>query len=149
MSFIEKIEQSSFFKKNPNYFEFFKFSIVGVAGTVVDFGIYSILKNIFGIYYIFATAISVFLAILNNFYLNKYWTFKRGKSGKTKIEYVRFFIVSITNYFLNIGITYYIVEFTNFESIFGNFEDYFAKAVAIAIVLFGNYFGNKFWTFKA
>jgi len=137
------------FNKNPNYFEFFKFSIVGATGTIVDFGIYSMLKNVIGIYYIYATALSVFLAILNNFYLNKYWTFKKGQSGRTKTEYAKFFIVSAINYLLNIGITYYIVEYTKLESIFGNFEDYFAKAVAIAIVLFSNYFGNKFWTFKS
>lgn len=148
MDLWQKIEQHSLIQKHPSLFEFFKFAVVGVVGTIVDFSFYSILTRGFGLYYIYATAISVFLAILNNFLLNKYWTFKKGGSGRAKIEYLKFLIVSLINYFLNIGITYYIVEYTQAETIFGTGEDFFAKAVAIAIVLFSNYFGNKFWTFK-
>jgi len=148
MSIWEKLEQNKLIKNNPNLFEFFKFAVVGVTGTVVDFATYAILTRIFDLYYITATCISVFLAIVNNFFLNKYWTFKKGRSGKAKTEYVKFFVVSVVNYFLNIGITWFIVEKTTAEAAFGTYEDFFAKVVAIGIVLFSNYFGNKFWTFK-
>lgn len=148
MNFWQKIEQNTLIQKHPFLFEFLKFAVVGMIGTIVDFGIYSILTRGFGLYYIYATAISVFLAILNNFFLNKYWTFKKGSSGKAKTEYIKFLTVSVVNYLLNIGITYYIVEFTHAEATFGVNEDFFAKVVAIAIVLFSNYFGNKFWTFR-
>ena len=148
MNFWQKIEQSSLVKKYPSLLEFFKFCLVGISGTIVDFGVYAILTRFAGLYYLYATAISVFLAILNNFLLNKYWTFKKGKSGKARIEYIKFLIVSVINYFLNIGITYLIVEFTQSELIFGQNEDFFGKVVAVIIVLFSNYFGNKFWTFK-
>lgn len=148
MNFWYKIEQSSLVKKYPFLLEFFKFCVVGVSGTIVDFGTYAILTRLVGLYYLSATAISVFLAILNNFLLNKYWTFKRGKSGKARIEYIKFLIVSVVNYFLNLGIMYFVVEFTQSEEIFGGNEDFFAKVVAIIIVLFSNYLGNKFWTFR-
>ena len=80
--------------------------------------------------------------------LNKYWTFRKGKSGNTVIEYASFFIVSIMNYLLNIGITYFIVEHTSASLIFGSSVDYFAKAVAIGLLLFSNYLANKYWTFR-
>jgi len=149
MKIWQNIENSKTVSKYPGLFQFFKFSVVGVTGTIIDFSFFALLSRIFGLYYIWATAISVFLAIVNNFFLNKYWTFKKGQSGKVKEEYLKFFIVSIINYLLNIGITYFIVEFTQFERVFGNNEDFFAKVVAIAIVLFSNYFGNKYWTFKS
>lgn len=149
INFWEKIEQLNVVWKNPSIFEFIKFAVVGVIGTMVDFGTYAILTRVFDVYYITATCISVFLAIINNFFLNKYWTFKKGQSGDTKKEYLKFFIVSVVNYFLNIGITWYIVEKTLSESLFGSYEDFFAKVVAIGIVLFSNYFGNKYWTFKS
>ena len=148
MNFWDRIEHINLVKRKPNLFEFMKFAVVGVIGTMVDFGTYAILTRGFDVYYITATCISVFLAIINNFFLNKYWTFKKGKSGKAKIEYVKFFIVSVLNYFLNIGITWYIVEKTASESLFGSSEDFFAKVIAIGIVLFSNYLGNKYWTFK-
>lgn len=148
MNFWQRVEQLNIVKNNPKIFEFLKFAVVGVIGTIVDFGFYGLLTRVFGVYYIIATGISVFLAIVNNFFLNKHWTFNKGQSGKTKEEYIKFFIVSVINYFLNIGITYYIVEKTASETIFGSAEDFFAKVVAISIVLFSNYFGNKYWTFK-
>ncbi|MFA4930451.1 MAG: GtrA family protein [Patescibacteria group bacterium] len=129
--------------------EFGKFAVVGVIGTAVDFSIYSVLTRGFDVFYIYATCISVFIAIVNNFIWNKYWTFEKGQSGKTTKESYRFFLVSIVNYFLNIGITYAVVTYTHAEVLFHSSEDYFAKAIAIGIVLFSNYFGNKYWTFKS
>jgi putative flippase GtrA len=148
MGFWQNIEQRQIFLKHPVYLEFFKFSVVGLTGTAVDFGIYAILTRLAGFYFLHATAISVFIAIINNFLLNKYWTFKKGQSGRGGSEYVKFFIVSIINYFINIGITFVIVKYSHGEAIFGTYNDFFAKVVAIAIVLFSNYFGNKMWTFK-
>jgi putative flippase GtrA len=148
MNFWKNIEQRQIFLKHPAYLEFLKFSVVGLTGTTVDFGIYAILTRVLGVYYILATAISVFIAIINNFLLNKYWTFKKGQSGRGGSEYVKFFVVSIINYFINIGITYVMVEYSHAELIFGTYNDFFAKVVAIGIVLFSNYFGNKLWTFK-
>jgi putative flippase GtrA len=131
-----------------SFVEFGKFAVVGAIGTLVDFGVYSVLTRHFHIFYIVATCVSVLIAIINNFIWNKYWTFQRGKSGKAKKETYKFFIVSIVNYFINIAITYAVVAYIHTELIFGSYEDYFAKAVAIGIVLFFNFFGNKYWTFK-
>jgi len=128
--------------------EFVKFALVGFSGTIVDFGAYTALTRIAHVYYLLATAISVLMAICSNFVLNKYWTFRKGRSGNTATEYTKFLLVSIANYFLNIGITYFIVEHTSASRLFGSSADYFAKAVAIGLVLFSNYFANKFWTFR-
>ncbi|MBI5038135.1 MAG: GtrA family protein [Candidatus Kerfeldbacteria bacterium] len=143
------ILQLPYIQRRPGIVQFVKFAIVGVLGTIVDFGVYSILTRFFDFYYISATAISVCAAIINNFYWNKYWTFAKGNSGKTGSESGKFIVVSLLNYALNIGITYAIVEHTSAEQWFGTAEDFFAKVVAIAIVLFSNYFANKYWTFRA
>jgi len=135
-------------KISPTLWEFIKYCIVGGTGTIIDVGIYTVLTRIFHFYYILATGISVFIAIFNNFLLNKHWTFKKGKSGRTTKEYLKFFIVSVINYFLHIGIMYSIVEFTKLESIVGNYEDFIAKFIAIIIITISNYIGNKYWTFK-
>ena len=133
----------------PNWVgEFARFSVVGASGAVVDFGTYTLLTRVVHLYFLTATAISVLLAICSNFVLNKYWTFRKGKSEKTASEYTKFLVVSVANYFLNIGITYYIVEHTSADRLFGSSVDYFAKVVAVGVVLFSNYFANKFWTFR-
>lgn len=132
----------------PKLWQFIKYCLVGGTGTIVDVGIYSILTRYFHFYYLYSTCISVFIAIFNNFILNKYWTFKKGKSGQSKNEYVKFFIVSVFSYLLHLGIMTSIIELTHLESIFGNYEDFVAKFIAIIIVTISNYIGNKYWTFK-
>ncbi|MFZ6035950.1 MAG: GtrA family protein [Patescibacteria group bacterium] len=135
-------------QQRPGIFQFAKFAVVGVVGTCVDFGVYALLTRVFGLYYIAATAISVLLAIVNNFLLNKHWTFDKGDSGNARSESGKFFVVSVINYFLNLGIVYFIVEHTAAHQLFGANDDLFAKMVAIGIVLFSNFFGNKYWTFR-
>lgn len=144
------INENNLFKieKNSTFWEFIKYCIVGGTGTIIDVGIYTVLTRIFNVYYILAAGISVFIAIINNFLLNKHWTFRKGKSGKTRTEYFKFFIVSVINYLLHLGIMYSIVEFTKLDYIFGKYEDFIAKFMAIAIITISNYVGNKYWTFK-
>jgi putative flippase GtrA len=146
--FFNKILALPLIQKRPYLIQFVKFSIVGFIGAIIDFGLFAIFTRIFHIYYLYSTAISVVAAITNNFILNKYWVFKRGQSGKTKQEYINYFIISSFTYFLNLTITYSVVEFTSSELLFGHYEDFFAKVVANAIVLFINFFAYKFWTFK-
>lgn len=148
MRTLESLLPRKLIQRYPSITEFIRFAIVGGIGTVVDFGIYALLTRGFTVYYVISRAASVMVAILNNFLLNKYWTFKKGRSGRGTSESIKFFIVSILNIVLNLGIMVSIIEFTPSEKFFGQYEDFFAIAAAIAIVLFSNYFGNKYWTFK-
>lgn len=61
-----------------------KFSLVGVVGTVIDFIFYKIFINMFGLPPATSKGISTEIAILNNFILNNYWTFRYRKT-KTNI----------------------------------------------------------------
>ncbi len=54
-----------------------KFSIVGVTGTLIDFIFYKIFINHFGVAPATSKAFSTEIAILNNFLLNNYWTFRK------------------------------------------------------------------------
>lgn len=136
------------FKNYPRWWEFLKYCIVGGTGTIIDVGIYTLLTRVVLLYYIFSATISFLIAVINNFLLNKYWTFKKGESGQTKKEYTKFLIVSTINYFLNIGIMFLIVEYSGLDIIFGHNVDFFAKFIAIIIVTISNYLGNRYWTFK-
>lgn len=61
-----------------------KFSLVGGVGTLVDFLFYKILINYFGFTPATAKGFSTEIAIVNNFILNNYWTFRYRKT-KTNI----------------------------------------------------------------
>lgn len=61
-----------------------KFSLVGFVGTVVDFLFYKIFINIFSFPPASSKGISTEIAIINNFILNNFWTFRYRKT-KTNI----------------------------------------------------------------
>jgi len=43
--------------------EFGKFAVVGFSGSIVDFGAYTALTRVAHVYYLYATAVSVLIAI--------------------------------------------------------------------------------------
>lgn len=59
---------------------FIKFSLVGVVGTMVDFLFYKVFINFFGIAPATAKGMSAEVAIINNFFLNNFWTFRYRKT---------------------------------------------------------------------
>lgn len=61
-----------------------KFSLVGFVGTLVDFLFYKILINYLSLTPATAKGFSTEIAIINNFILNNYWTFRYRKT-KTNI----------------------------------------------------------------
>lgn len=61
-----------------------KFGMVGFVGTLVDFAFYKIFINSFGIPPATSKGFSTEIAIVNNFFLNNFWTFKYRKT-KTNI----------------------------------------------------------------
>lgn len=57
-----------------------KFSLVGVVGTLVDFFFYKVFINILGFTPATAKGFSAEIGVINNFFLNNYWTFKYRKT---------------------------------------------------------------------
>lgn len=74
----------SFFYVTRRAKTFVKFGLVGFVGTLVDFAFYKIFINGFGLPPATSKGFSTEIAIVNNFLLNNYWTFRYRKT-KTNI----------------------------------------------------------------
>ena len=137
--------------------QFIKFGITGTIGATVDFGIYNLLTRAFGFtafYYVFgqpiiiANGISVLLAIISNFVLNKYWTF-RDLSKKVVRQGVGYFALNTFTWILNqLLVSFFTFQVPLIAAVFGSQKDNAAKALAIGIILFINFFGSKFFVFR-
>ncbi len=137
--------------------QFIKFAITGTIGAVVDFSTYGILTRLFDwntTYTIFNTQIvaannvSVFLAVCSNFIINRYWTFHniQGSAAKQGIGYL---ILNTFTWALNqILVSLLVFNTPLFSQLFGEQRDLVAKAVAIVIILFINFFGSKLLIFR-
>jgi dolichyl-phosphate beta-glucosyltransferase len=119
---------------------FFKYSVVGVSGTVLDLAVLFALVESAHLDVLFAATISFLAAVINNYTWNKLWTFK-DKSKNIRKQFIKFLIVSIIGLLLTILFMYL---FVNLLSVWYMF----AKALTSVVVLTWNFLGNKYWTFQ-
>jgi putative flippase GtrA len=137
---------------------FLRFLVVGIIGAAVDFGIENILHRIFGVPYVWAGTISFICAILSNFFWNRYWTYPDSRSKPLLRQLFQFTLVNISGLIIRIPILKFL------EPIITNLfykipEQYLflppdvlgenvTLAIAVGIVLFWNFFVNRYWTYN-
>lgn len=137
--------------------QFVKFGMVGLVGATVDFGSYNIMTraldwntifDIFGFKIIAANLVSVLAAILSNFLLNKYWTF-RNQSTSVLQQGAGYFTLNFVTFVLNQLLTsFFAFHVPLIEAAFGSQKDNVAKAISVGFILFINFFGSKFIIFR-
>lgn len=138
--------------------KFIKFAIVGAIGTVIDFGVMNLLVIVFKIPKLFAQAVSFTLAVINNYLLNRIWTYPESRSKSALHQFSLFLLISLvglgirTPLFagLSWGITL-LVEKANSPTLFFKPDiigNNVALAICIVVVLMWNYFANRKWTFN-
>ena len=123
------------------FIQFIKFSLVGGVGAIIDFTVLYLLVQFLGVWYILAATISFVLAVINNFFWNKYWTFRDSRGGIAR-QFSQFLIVSTVGLGLNNGMLFALVEGSGLFYMW-------AKVFATALVLAWNFTANKFWTFRS
>lgn len=152
---------------NPKEAErFTKFLLVGTWGFVVDFGTLTLLVELVGLPelvaentplsatfgLILANTISFSLAVVSNFTLNRYWTYPESRSKRKRVQLPQFALVSIIGLILNNAILAATTPL--FDSLLRGMSDpqlvagYIpAKMTATVVVLFWNFFANRYWTY--
>lgn len=141
---------------------FLKFSVVGTIGAVVDFGTLYLLHVVVGLPIVLANSCSFTAAVLSNFIWNRYWTYPDSRSKPVRTQLLQFFVVNIAGWGINTGILvllrYPCVSLvgtvTRSLALYPSPELLYklgynlAKAVATGVVLFWNFFVNRFWTYS-
>ncbi len=64
---------------------FIKFSLVGMVGVVIHFGLLYLLTENVGLWYLWSAVIAITTANLNNYILNHLWTFKSKRQYNTNL----------------------------------------------------------------
>jgi len=119
--------------------KFLKFCVVGVIGTVVDFGTTALCKETLKIQKYISNGIGFTLAATGNYFLNRYWTFE-SKNEHVASEYITFMVISVIGLGIN-TLTLFLVS-KKWKKGF-----YFSKVVATAITMIWNFFANLLITF--
>ena len=136
---------------------FIKFALVGLSGTIIDFSIFNLLIYI-QLDSIFAGTVSFIVAVFNNFFLNRNWTFPESKISPIASQLIKFSLVSIVGLFIR-NILYKIIEQPSIklaEGLISENKLFSAKvlgqnislALVIIVVLLWNFLINRFWTYR-
>lgn len=138
---------------------FFRFAIVGVIGAVIDFGLANLLTRVFHLPLVLAGAISFVAAILSNFTWNRYWTYPDSRTKPIGRQLAQFAVISVMGLAIRVPLLYFLEPvMENLAAALGlgfppfldakAIADNFTLAIAVVIVMFWNFFANRYWTYS-
>lgn len=137
---------------------FLRFAVVGMIGAVIDFGVANLLVYVFFAPLVIAGTVSFISAILSNFFWNRYWTYPDSRSKPIAQQLIQFAVVNGLGLTIRIPILRWLepVLFRLFSRLPFSLPvfspDVLAKnltlAVAVLIVMFWNFFVNRYWTYS-
>jgi putative flippase GtrA len=157
-------------KSNRKEFKrFAKFLVVGTTGFVVDFGMFNLLYKALSFPPVLAQAVSFTLAAINNFTWNRYWTYPDSRSKPILRQFGMFFVLSVIGLLIRTpifalfsGPMVALVESMQY-GLFAGLINFItstlhitieqlglnlALAIAVLVVLFWNFFSNRFITYS-
>ena len=120
---------------------YFKFGVVGFSGLLVNIGIAYILKNIFSIQSLIASALAIEVSILNNFFWNSIWTWRDREQEDIWIRLLKYHIAVSLGAIINMGMDFLLFKYTTMQYILAHSIGVFAGSIF-------NFFLNDKWTFS-
>jgi len=129
-------------------FELAKFVMVGALNAFIDLGILGLLLWMSGLegilYYALFKFISFTFHVINSYFWNKYWTFKKQGRLHGK-EFGKFYAVAGVGALINVGIATMLVKFIGG---FNLFISVIFPLIGILVAAIWDYLIYKFFIFK-
>ena len=138
---------------------FMRFAVVGLVGAVVDFGIMNLLTRLLGMRLVVAGTISFICAILSNFTWNRFWTYPDSRTKPLARQLAEFSVISVMGLLIRIPILalleppmetlidslgLHLLPLMDGRAI----ADNITLAFAVVVVMFWNFFANRYWTYS-
>ncbi|MGA6948390.1 MAG: GtrA family protein [Solirubrobacterales bacterium] len=124
--------------KPGNWIQLLQFGLVGASGYIVNLAVFALVNGPLSVHYIVAAILAFCVAVMNNFWWNRHWTFD-AKHGHAGFQAARFFTVSVLALIVNLIALKLLVG--------GGMGELPAQAISVAIAMPFNFIGNKLWTF--
>ena len=116
-----------------------RFAVVGASGYVVNLVVFAALDNA-GTGHRAAAAGAFAVALANNFFWNRRWTF-RATDGHAGFQAARFLTVSLAAFLISLVVLEVLVSVAGVPALA-------AQAVAIVVATPFNFLGNRLWSFR-
>jgi dolichol-phosphate mannosyltransferase len=126
-------------RRQHNWVQLVKFVAVGGTGYAVNLGVYALVHEAIGIGHLRSATIAFVVAVFNNFWWNRHWTFG-AREGHAGFQAARFFAVSAAAFVFALAVSQSLVSTTDMP-------DVVAQAISIVAATPLNFIGNKMWSF--
>jgi len=125
-------------KRPANWLQLLKFCAVGASGYVVNLSVFTVAITVLGAHHLIAAAAAFVVAVSNNFWFNRHWTFA-AREGHAGFQAARFLAVSVTAFLVAATLLELLVA--------ADVPEVAAQAVSIVAATPLNFVGNKMWSF--
>jgi dolichol-phosphate mannosyltransferase len=126
-------------RRPHNWIQLVKFFAVGGSGYAVNLVVFWLAYHKAGFHYLSSATIAFVVAVFNNFWWNRHWTFG-ARSGHAGFQAARFFAVSVVAFFFALGVLELLVTQAGLPKLA-------AQAISIVVATPLNFLGNKMWSF--
>jgi putative flippase GtrA len=127
-------------RRPANWLQLVRFGIVGGVGFAVNLAVYALFVHALGVDYHVAAIVAWLVAVVNNFMLNRHWTFD-ARDGVVHFQAIRFLVVSLGALVVSLLLLTLFVESAGIPKVA-------AQALAVAASMPLNFLGNKLWSFR-
>jgi putative flippase GtrA len=128
-------------RRPANWLQLVRFGLVGGVGFVVNLAVYALFVHPIGVDYHVAAVAAWLVAVINNFVLNRHWTFD-ARAGRAHFQAMRYIVVSLVAFGFSLLLLTLLVEGLGVAKVL-------AQAIAVAGATPLNFLGNKLWSFRA
>ncbi len=125
--------------RRHNWVQLVKFALVGGSGYVVNLAVFAAAVKLAGVHHLVAATMAFVVAVTNNFWWNRHWTFG-ARDGHAGFQAARFFSVSVGAFVFGAAILELLVSGVGMPAIG-------AQAISIVAATPLNFVGNKMWSF--
>ena len=118
-----------------------KFGLVGATGFVINVSVFAFCLRVLDVHYRLAYVFAFCVAVTNNFFWNRVWTFRHQKDGShVAMQGARFFAVSLLAA---------VAGFVLLETfVRAGLPKIPGEMLAVALVVPISFLGNKHWSFR-
>jgi putative flippase GtrA len=127
-------------RRPHNWVQLVKFCAVGASGYVVNLFVFALCVEVAGLHHLLAATAAFVVAVTNNFWWNRHWTFK-ARGGHAGFQAARFLAVSVTAFLVAASVLELLVSVAGVPKLA-------AQAISVATATPLNFIGNKMWSFR-
>jgi len=127
-------------RRRHNWVQLAKFCLVGASGYAANLAVFALAFGLGGLHHLVAATIAFVVAVSNNFWWNRHWTFG-AHGGAMGFQATRFFAVSVAAFLFAAVLLELLITRAGTPELG-------AQAVSVVAATPLNFVGNKMWSFS-